>query len=212
MKLVEQLQRATGEPQWQLIQEHFNVEEFINYYAVNMCLQNWDGFFNNYFVYHDLKPGGKWEIIPWDEDKTWGEYDGGPGDYSWYAMPMPMGMAGDQPPGDLRSRFQRGPFGASMWWRPPGWFSGPLLANPEFRKRFLARLKELCDTVFTEREFLPVILALERRLRPEVEFRAQALGQDPEAALTEFSRHMASFQRQLVNRRKFILGELARGN
>lgn len=209
-KIVEQLQRTAGDEQWQLIQQHFNVEEFINYFAVNMCIQNWDGFFNNYFVYHDLKPGGKWEIYPWDEDKTWGDYDGGSRDYDWHAMPLTIGMNTDQPSRDLRSLFQGGPFGGTSWWRPPGWFSGPLLANPEFRKRFLARLKEVCETVFTEEKMLPVIIALERRLKPEVEFRAQALGQDPQGALKEFSQHMESFRRQLVNRRKFILNEVAK--
>lgn len=76
MKLIEGLNRNTGRQQWELIQAQFNLEEVCNYFAVNMCIQNWDGFFNNYYAYHDLKAGGKWEIIPWDEDKTWGGYDG----------------------------------------------------------------------------------------------------------------------------------------
>ena len=49
--LVEALEKTEGEQQWQLIKRHFNVEEAINHFAVNMCLSNWDGFFNNYFTF-----------------------------------------------------------------------------------------------------------------------------------------------------------------
>lgn len=210
LAIVDLLRRTAGAEQWRVIQEHFNVENFASYYAACMCVQNWDGFFNNYFVYHDLRPGGKWEIFPWDNDKTWGDYDGAGPDKDWYSMPLTMGMNGDQPPRDLRSLFQRGPFGPSAWWRPPGYFSGPLLANAEFRRRFLERLRELCETVFTEHGLLPEIIVLGRHLRPEVEFRARAAGRNPQPALQEFDADMESFRRQLVKRREFILRELAK--
>src|SRR5258706_10999097 len=52
VQLMDGLRRTSGAEQWAFIQANFNVPECINYYAVNMCIQNWDGFFNNYFVYH----------------------------------------------------------------------------------------------------------------------------------------------------------------
>jgi hypothetical protein len=94
------------------------------------------------------------------------------------------------------------------WWRPPGYFSGPLLANPEFRRRFLARLQELCQTVYTEQTFYPIIDAMEKRLEPEVRLRAQLSGQDPRQAAREFANDMQSFRNQVQNRRKFILKQL----
>ena len=48
-------------------------------------------------------------------------------------------------------------FEYSIWWRPGGVFSKPLLANPQFRKLFLARTKELLETVYTEKVFFPLI-------------------------------------------------------
>lgn len=209
VQLIQGLRRSSGAEQWAFIQEHFNVEEAASYYAVNMCIQNWDGFFNNYFAYHDTGGTGKWEIYPWDEDKTWGDYDGASPRYDWYEMPLTMGMAGDSSPRDFRSRFGGGgPFGGVSWWRPAGYFSGPLLANPEFRKRFLLRLEELCTTVFTEETFRPIIDTMERRLEPEITLRAQAQGADPRHALREFAGYMQSFRAQVQNRRKFILNEL----
>lgn len=200
-KTVRELNRLTGEAQWKYIQENFNVTNLVNYYAVNMCIQNWDGFFNNHYVYRDTRPDSKWEVIPWDEDKTWGDYDGASANYDWYEMPITMGMNGDrQARGGGFIFGGGGPFGGTMWWRPGGWFSGPLLANPQFRKVFLARLKELCETTFTEQRFNPVIDSLKEKLRPEV---------GPHA-VAQFDSDIESFKRQVANRRKFVLKEVAR--
>jgi hypothetical protein len=207
LKLMNALNRTSGAAQWEIIQKNFNVEELANYFAVNMCIQNWDGFFNNYFTYHDIGGTGKWLIIPWDEDKTWGDYDGAALPYPWYEMPLTYGMNSDRSAG-LLSRFGQGPWGGANWWRPPGPFSGPLLANPEFRKHFLARLGEICEKVFTEEKFFPVINVMEKRLIPEVQLRAQVFGESPQKSLQIFRADMQSFRDQLVNRRKFILAEL----
>ena len=210
--LVRSLQSGDPGAQWELIQREFNVEELCTYFAVGMCIQNWDGFFNNYFVFHAPGKAGKWEMIPWDLDKTWGDYDGASPEFDWYEMPLTYGMKGDQEPGGQFSLFRQrnSPWGATAWWRPGGYFSSPLLANPEFRRQFLKRLRVLCDTVFTEKEFLPVIDSLERRLEPEVRYRAALEGEDPGAAAAAFRERMESFRRQLKHRRAFLLQELGR--
>jgi hypothetical protein len=205
------LVQKSGAAQWDYIRKNFNVEELVNYYAVNMCIQNWDGFFNNYWLYHDTGRTGKWEMYPWDEDKTWGDYDGASPKYDWYEMPLTFGMTGDQSPrwNPLsRATFGGGPFGGAGWWRPPGWFSGPLLANPEFRRAFLERLEEICRTVFIEEKIEPLINAMERRLEPEIPVRASLTGQDPRELLREFRSDIQSLRNQVVNRRKFILAEI----
>ena len=182
--------------QWQYIEQNFNVEEFAGYYAVNMCIQNWDGFWNNYWLYHDTGDTGKWEMYPWDEDKTWGDYDGASPQYDWYSMPLLFG-AND-------ANFGEG----GGWVRPPGAFSGPLLKNETFRKKFLARLKDICERSFTEAKMLPLMDAMEKRLEPEVAVRAKINGEDPNAAVSLLHSDMDSIRRQLKNRREFILKEL----
>ena len=214
VEVIRGLSEKTGPAQWAFIQEHFNVDELASYYAVSMCVQNWDGFFNNYFAYHDTGGTGRWEMYPWDEDKTWGDFDGGSFARDWYSMPLTFGMAGDRPPpvGPLARLFGgQGPHGGPNWWRHPGWFSGPLLANAEFRRRFLARLGELCQTTFTEAAFGPAIDALEKRLEGEVPAAARAAGRDSAQALSTFRRDIESFHKQLKHRRNFIQSDLARG-
>ncbi len=51
--------------------------------------------------------------------------------------------------------------------------------------------------------FIPVISALEKRLEPEVRFRAEAHGQDKRDALAEFHGNMESFRQQVKQRRQF---------
>lgn len=208
LKMVDALNRTRGNAQWELIQRHFNVDGMIGYFAASMCILNWDGFFNNYYAYRAPGTDGKWEMFPWDLDKTWGDFDGASPEYDWHTMPLTYGMNGDRDQGGGLFRPRTSPWGSTSWWRPGGYFSGPLLANPQFRERFLKRLREVCETEFTEAKLLPVINDLERRLAPEVRFRAQVSGQDETQELARFERHIESFRRQVKLRREFLLGEL----
>ena len=212
LEAIALLDRGTGERIWGDIQRAFDVGEFASYFAVSHCIQNWDGFFNNYFVHRGPGPEGRWTIIPWDQDKTWGDHDGASRAYDWYDMPLTYGMKGDRRPGSRFSFFRVGNTGwdGGSWWRPGGYFSGPLLAHPQFRGRFLTRLHEMCQDVFTEPALLPVINDLERRLAPEVQYRASLEGMDPGQARAEFLELVDSFRRQLKHRRAFLIRALER--
>jgi hypothetical protein len=210
IELLDTLEKSRSNPdeQWSLIQKHFNVPQVINYFAVNMCLSHWDGFFNNYFAYHDLRGTGKCEMYPWDQDKTWGFHDGLQPGQVFYDMPLTFGMEGDRPPGYPKDRpAPRGFAGGTVWWRPGGHFSKPLLANPHFRKQFLARTKELLETVYIEDAFFPTIDALGARLADEVRLRATILNQDPEQAAATLQANLKSLKEHLTLRRKFLLDQ-----
>jgi hypothetical protein len=196
--LVNQLETTKDREQWEIIKKNFDVEEVANYFAVNMVLSYWDGFFNNYYTYHDAHGTGKWTMYPWDQDKTWGITDFSSGVF--YQLPLTFGMKGDQPPAGQSRNFDG-------WWRPPGWFSGPLLANPYFRRIFLARVKELTENVYTEKNFLPLIDQLGTRLRDDVRIRAQIHGEDPTAALQRFENHLNWMREHLKKRRAYLLAQ-----
>jgi hypothetical protein len=213
LAVVEGLAQTSGAEQWRFIQDHFHVEEVISYFAVSMCISDWDGFHNNYFAYHDLGVTGKWEMYPWDKDKTWGDYDSASPLRDWYEMPLTMGMEGDRsPPIDPRSRANNraGFEGGVAWWRRGGYFARPLLANQQFRQQFLARLRLICETIFTEETLADLIERMEQSLEPEVQPRAEALGRDAERDLTAFKDDIQSLRRQVTHRREFILSEISR--
>lgn len=198
-QLIALLESTQGDEQWQVIQKHFNVEQVINYFAVNLVLSHWDGFFNNYFTFHDLAASGKWEMYPWDQDKTWGFHDATP-EQIFFDMPTTFGMAGDRPPDGVEANF-------GSWWRPGGYFSKPLLANREFRVRYLKRVRQILEEIYTEKGFYPAIDALAERLRPDIAIRAEVVGEDPDQALARLDRNIASLKEHLVKRRQFLLAQ-----
>jgi hypothetical protein len=206
VELVSLLRNSGAEDQWEVIRKNFDVDEVATYFAVNMVISHWDGFFNNYFTYHDTERTKRWTMYPWDQDKTWGYYDGIRPGQVFYDMPITFGQ-GDGPFARERGR-GGGPFGGdSSWWRPPGYFSGPLLANPQFRKVFLARTREILETVYTEEIFLPIINAMGDRLRDEVKVRAEIMREQPERALARLERNLQDLRVHVQKRRAFLLAQ-----
>lgn len=210
IELVSALEKTKGKEQWEIIKQHFNVDEIMNYFAVSLCITNWDGFWNNYFAYHDINGSGKWEIYPWDEDKTWGYYDGASPGRLLYDMPLTFGM--DEPRKSWRRKTRKGgpnwgQPGKPMWWRPAGYFSGPILANKYFRELFLVRLREITENIYTEAAFFPIMDELEKTLAPEMRIRAVADGRNPDVILRRFHRNIKYLKEHLTERRKFILSQ-----
>jgi hypothetical protein len=209
VKIVDLLNKTQGDEQWAVIKKNFNVEQFINYFAVNMVLSHWDGYFNNYLTYNDVRGTRKWTIYPWDQDKTWGYHDGIRGYEVFTDMPLTLGMAGDRPPGWPKDKEPPNTFDFkySIWWRPGGVFAKPLLANPHFRKLFLARSKELLETVYTEEVFFPIIDKMGERLKDEVKLRAELRREDPKRAAEHLRKNLDSLKEHLTKRRAFLLDQ-----
>jgi hypothetical protein len=209
LAVVDQLNKSKNTPdqQWQIIQQNFDVDEVAAYFAVNMVLSHWDGFFNNYYLYHDLKRN-KWQFYPWDQDKTWGYYDGLPDDQVFFDMPLTYGTDGDQPPG--ASATQTGnPFGGgrggAAWWRPGGHFSRPLLGNPHFRKIYLQRTRDLLEKTYTQANYFPPIDGLVTLLTEEAEIRAKLRGESADAGKKLLARDAQLLKTHLDKRRQFLL-------
>jgi hypothetical protein len=205
VRLVAQLEKTKTQPdeQWALIRREFDVEQVLNHYAVRMLISDWDGFFNNYWLYHDVNGTGKWTFYPWDEDKTWGEYDGWE-QATLYNLPLTYGAEGDHPPGEAGGRPSTS-YGFQQWWRAGGYVSRPVLANPTFRKLFLARVKELLGTEFTQERLFPLVDAFRERLQDEVRYRAQVKKEDPARDEKRFESNLASLKEFITKRRQWLL-------
>jgi hypothetical protein len=206
VQLVDQLEKTKGQPdeQWALIRREFDVEQVLTHYAVRMLMSDWDGFFNNYFLYHDLRGTRKWTFYPWDEDKTWGEYDGWEREGTLYNLPLGYGAEGDHPPGEPGGRASTS-YGFRQWWRAGGYISRPLLANATCRKYFLARMKELLDSEFTEARLFPLVDAFRDRLQEEIQYRAQVMKEEPDRAQKRFESNLASLKEFITKRRQWLL-------
>jgi spore coat protein CotH len=214
VEVVEQLQRTANDPdaQWKVIQDNFDVENAANFFAINMVLSDWDGFFNNYYTYHDPKTN-KWLLIPWDRDKTWGYHDGIARDAVFTNMPITNGMEGDAPPGSGNDAngFQNrrmNPFGGpTPWWRPGGHFSRPLLANPHFRKIYLEKIRTILDRHYTKETYFPLIDSLAKSVKEDLAHRASTTNTDATWATTSIDHAAESLKRHLTERREFLLAQ-----
>ena len=139
-------------------------------------------------------------------------------------MPICYGAEGATPQGIVKTEKEKrstpgpsfGGFGGFRgfgrdgfdWWRDGGEFSRPLLANPEFDKRFKRRLAELTKSVFNEEVFGAKIDQLRKSLEPEVRLRARLMGRDEDAAVVNLDRTTRALRRHLVQRRAFVQSAL----
>lgn len=55
-------------------QETMDYNQMVNIIACNMVLSNQSTYYHNYFMFHDINGTGKWEMMPWDLDKTLSVY------------------------------------------------------------------------------------------------------------------------------------------
>ena len=205
VQLVNQLSKARGDAQWQLIKTHFNVEEVLSYFAASSLTAYWDGFFNNYFTYHDVR-SGRWEVYPWDLDKAWGYHDA-VGNGVFADLPVNYGADGDVPPG-WKGKPPRNFFeGGSPWWRPGGWFSKWILANPTAKGLYHSRIRELLDTEFTQEKMGAAIDGMREQLLEEVKLRAEAIGDDPRRAERRLESNVKLLREFVKKRREYLLAQ-----
>ena len=93
-----------------------------------------------------------------------------------------------------------------MWWRPGGHFSRPLLANPHFRKVFLAKTRDVLERVYTPETLLPAASTRPvARLGPDAAIRAKLRGEDEAAGAKLLARDAQLLKDHLTKRRQFLL-------
>ena len=72
--------------------EHFELNSLLSILAVNSLTLNYSTYYHNYYMYRDIRGTGLWTCLPWDVDKTFGDwisrtYTAGVNAY-WYDNPL----------------------------------------------------------------------------------------------------------------------------
>ena len=124
--------------------KYVDTEEYINYLAATVLIQHWDGFNKNHYLIYDNQGSSKWQVIPWDLDRTFGDH--------WH-----MRFDEAQLPVLLGTRASPGVTG---WNRLEERF----FSEPKLRLRLLDRLSELLDKEFTPAKLFPVLDQLESEI------------------------------------------------
>ncbi|MDX9752642.1 MAG: CotH kinase family protein [bacterium] len=142
---VESLQTTDQAKLKESIFRHMRVESFLRYSVISILISNWDGFFNNHWLYQNPPENetvpGKWEIIPWDLDKVWGFY--GPGSQKYNLSPE-YPLLGD----------------SSSWSTQPGVVTGPFHQCEEMHALYVSLLRSALQRQFAEDS--PLLAELKR--------------------------------------------------
>jgi spore coat protein H len=166
MELVSEAMDFRGTPNWQAVAElvswvqetppgpafhsgleaRFDLENFIDWLAIHWLIGDIDSFGDDYWLYLDHNDsGGRWIIIPWDKDLSFGSHWRGQGfdvANDWFAYEYNLTTA--QQPGNLLvARF---------------------MSTPSLRQAAESRLIELIEGEFSEDWFKHQIEALSERL------------------------------------------------
>jgi hypothetical protein len=75
LKLIESINSVPDNEFHDFVIKTFEYDKLINILALNMLLSNSSTYYHNYYLYHDLYDTGKWQMIPWDLDKTMSYYN-----------------------------------------------------------------------------------------------------------------------------------------
>jgi hypothetical protein len=123
---------------------YIDIEAFARYMAASMMLVNLDSILTNgqnYYLYLSPKTN-KFEILPWDQDHSFGQYD--------RFMPNTANLSIQRP------------------WSGRKTFLERMFGVPAFERSYMARMREFNNTIFLPARFVQQVDMLTPILRPSV--------------------------------------------
>jgi spore coat protein H len=124
---IRDLNRLKGPALKRLLARRVDIDHYLKWLAGAVLTGNLDGFEQNYALYEHL-PSGKYRMVPWDYEGTWGR--------NCYGEPSPAGQVRILGYNTLTAK---------------------LLAFREYRERYFRLLRRLLASAFTERRLMPVV-------------------------------------------------------
>ncbi len=73
-ELIYDINNVSDEDYLEFTKSTFQFGKMINIISINMLISNWSTYYHNYYMFHDINNTKKWEMFPWDMDKTFGKY------------------------------------------------------------------------------------------------------------------------------------------
>lgn len=182
-RFCQELERATNAVDF--FTRRVAVEEYINYLAAMVLVQNWDCPNKNHFLIFDGRTSQKWLVVPWDLDRTFGDH--WHGTFSETRLPILLGTR--QSPSTT------------------GWnrMAERFLSEPTLRARFLDRLAALLEKEFTAEKLFPVLDRWESEIAPEASMDRQRWGG---GSSQDIRSGIAQVKRYIQERRAYLLSEL----
>ncbi|MCA0758031.1 CotH kinase family protein [Paenibacillus sp. N4] len=138
VSFIRNLNRMSGKSLGAFTVRRLDIPQYLLWLAGAVLTGNYDGFDQNYAIY-EFQKTGKYRIIPWDYEGTWGR--------NCYGKPCGSDLVRLQGYNKLTSK---------------------LFAFPSCRRRYKAILKRLLQSAFTVDRLEPVIRSMHERLSPAI--------------------------------------------
>ncbi|MEW6234105.1 MAG: CotH kinase family protein [Candidatus Omnitrophota bacterium] len=151
---IQALLKALGNPatRRETMDREIDLDEFMRYSAASVFQSNWDGFWNNNWMYKEPGENRRWVIAPWDLDWSWGSTTG-----AMYAkMPTTFPIDGVA-------------VGAAQASRAPGPVTSNLHKDAEFHTQYLHFMRNELDRGFSDEKMFSKMDEMESLLRMDLE-------------------------------------------
>ena len=184
----------------QALRRYLVIEEIMAYEVVVNLLNHWDGIKNNIFLYHNPHPIDKWEMIPWDIDKSFGYLDSDP---MFWKIPIDFPKTGYVPGHKLGARELSS--GRRSLIGPIG---RPFHMDPELHQEYVRRLGEALDGLFSEERINGLILAVETLLLEDLELLEEYTGKNRNQRQDQIKNSYNTMRRFLRLRHEYLRSQL----
>ncbi|MFS0837475.1 CotH kinase family protein [Paenibacillus sp. 1P03SA] len=135
---IQSLHALKGDRLKVFLEKHVDLDNYLRWLAGAVMTGNYDGFEHNYAIY-EHKPTGKYRMIPWDYEGTWGR--------NCYGKRVSSNLVRITGYNDLTEK---------------------VLESKEARQRYKALLKQLTDTAFTKERIMPVVYEMHGHIARDV--------------------------------------------
>jgi spore coat protein H len=136
--LIRNLHGLKGERLDAYLSRKLDTGNYLRWLAGAVLTNNYDGFDQNYAIY-EHKPSGKYRMIPWDYEGTWGR--------NCYGKPCASDLV-------RAAGYNK--------------LTETLLSDSAVRRRYRALLEDLLETRFTEQQIMPMVRRLHGRIADSI--------------------------------------------
>ncbi len=160
------------------------IDEFLAYSVASVLSSNWDGFHNNNWMYLDPDTQ-KWEIIPWDLDKTWGYTDS---NHMFAEMPVNFPLNGQ----------------AAHASRSTGPVTGRLHNNNVLHQEYIDRLTHEFNNSFSEERMYSKIDEIEQFLLADLLLLEEQMGGERDDRRSQINESYETLRTFVRLRREYL--------
>lgn len=173
-----------------VMEERIDLEEFLAYSAASIFMSNWDGYWNNNWMY--LNPDTlKWVIIPWDLDWCWGSTPPPNTGPMYWKMPLSFPIDGIA-------------VGDTNVSRNPGPVTSPMHQEPQFYADYVSKLGYEFNRNFSHDKMVQKLDAMQELLLADLDLIQSQTGRSVDTRKQQIQESYTTLKLYMDRRREYL--------